>query len=177
MNVSYSLIESNLGYGVVVWFNESSPKLLLNQEFIIAYNRLSLNKWSSVFVGNFCTAGSVNICGNIFNQSLWNLLEIQLLETFTSNPPDTNWAQNFHHNQQLGVVFSPVVTVNAIVGHNLFQNHRQGCLSIRNPDALELEALSSDVLVANNRFEYNSGLFVANLGLSQYGDDAQAPLY
>ena len=67
----------------------------------------------------------------------------------------------------------PAVSVTALVEHNLFRHNRQGCLLIRNPNALELESLPGDVLVANNRFEFNSGLFVANLGLSQYAGDGQ----
>ena len=39
----------------------------------MAYNTLGS---SSVLVGNYSTAGSVNISGNIFNQSRWNALEI-----------------------------------------------------------------------------------------------------
>ena len=79
----------------------------------------------------------------------------------------------FHHNHRLGLAMWPAVSVTALVEHNLFRHNRQGCLLIRNPDALELESLPSDVLVANNRFEFNSGLFVANLGLSQYAGDGQ----
>lgn len=68
---------------------------------------------------------------------------------------------------------SPAVSLSALVEYNLFRHQRQGCLLIRNPDALELESLASDVTVSNNRFEFNRGLFVANLGLSQYAGDGQ----
>lgn len=178
VNISYSVIESNVGHGVVAWFNQTSPKLALNQEFIVAYNRLSLNKWTSVMVGNYCTAGSVNISGNIFNESSWNAVEI--LSCWRANAPFRQIQvghNHFHNNQRMGLVLSPAVSVTAVVEHNLFRNHRQGCLLIRNPDFLELEPLGSDVLVSNNRFEYNSGLFVANLGLSQYAGDAQKLLF
>lgn len=174
VNVSYSTIENNKGHGVVSWFNLTSPKLALNQEFIIAYNTLTANQWTSVFVGNYCTAGSVNVSGNVFNHSQWNALEILSCWKPLAPSRQINVGHNqFLHNQRLGVVLSPAVSVSALVEHNLFQHHKQGCLLIRNPDALELESLSSDVLVTNNRFEFNSGLFVANLGLSQYAGDAQ----
>ena len=177
VNVSYSTFESNDGHGVVAWFNQSSPKLALNQEFILAYNTLSANQWTSVMVGNFCTAGSVNISGNVFNQSRWNALEI--LSCWNpgsqgSKPVRVHVGHNqFLHNHRLGLVMSPAVSLSALVEHNLFRHQRQGCLLIRNPDALELESLDSDVTVSNNRFEFNRGLFVANLGLSQYAGDGQ----
>ena len=174
VNVSYSVIEHNKGHGIVAWFNQTSLKLALNQEFIVAYNTLGSNQWTSVLVGNYCTAGSVNISGNIFNQSQWNALEI--LSCWKPSVPlrQINVGHNqFHHNHRLGFVISPAISITALVEHNLFRHNRQGCLLIRNPDALELESLPSDVLVANNRFEFNSGLFVANLGVSQYAGDGQ----
>ena len=182
VNVSYSVIESNTGHGLVAWFNESSPKLALQQEFIVAYNTLTANQWTAVLVGNFCTAGQVNVSGNVFNQSKWNALEI--LSCWRA--PSTSQQQERHvfvghnqfiGNQRLGVVLSPAVSVNAVIEHNLFRLQRLGCLYIRNPDALELESLSADILVANNRFVENSGQFVANLGLSQYAGDAQRLIF
>ena len=151
VNVSYSVIEHNKGHGIVAWFNQTSLKLALNQEFIVAYNTLGSNQWTSVLVGNYCTAGSVNISGNIFNQSQWNALEI--LSCWKPSVPlrQINVGHNqFHHNHRLGLVMWPAVSVTALVEHNLFRHNRQGCLLIRNPDALELESLPSDVLVANN---------------------------
>ena len=181
VNVSYSVLEANEGHGLVAWFNESSPKLALQQDFIVAYNSLTANQWTAVLVGNFCTAGQVNVSGNVFNQSRWNALEIlSCWRTSLSSQQQRNvfvGHNQFVQNQRLAVVLSPAVSVNAVIEHNLFRQQRLGCLYIRNPDALELESLSADVLVTHNRFVDNSGQFVANLGLSQYAGDAQRLMF
>lgn len=177
VNISYSVIEANRGHGVVAWFNETSLKFAINPEIIVAYNTLSMNQWTSVVVGNFCTPGSVNVSGNVFNHSHWNALEIQSCWKPAPLRQVTVGHNQFLHNNRLGVVISPAVSINALIEHNLFRYHELGCLLIRNPDALELEPLSSSVTVINNRFEYNKGWFVANLGLSQYAGDAQTMLF
>ena len=193
VNISRSSIEANIGHGVVTWFNQTSLKLVLNQvtftfsldsgrifkkisgkipqEFIVAYNNFSLNTWTAVLVGNFCSAGSVNITSNLFNESTWDAVEV--VSCWQPEAPMRNvyiGHNKFLHNNRLGLVISPIVSMTSLIEHNLFRYHRLGCLRLRNPDALELESLASDVTVSNNRFEFNSGSFVVNLGLSQYGE-------
>lgn len=170
VNISYSVIESNAGHGVVTWFNQSSSKPAMNVHVIVAYNTLTLNRWTAVLVGNFCTAGSVNVSTNVFNESSWNALEI--LSCWHASPVRSVFVghNQFEHNSRMGLVMSPAVSVSAVIEHNLFRHQRNGCVYIRNPDALQLESLPTDVLVAHNRFEFNSGSFVVNVGLSLYAE-------
>lgn len=171
VNISYSAIESNSGYGIVTWFNQTTNKMPLEHHVILAYNKFALNKWTAAVVGNFCSAGSVNVSSNVFNESRWNAVDI--LSCWKASAPVRSvfvGHNQFFGTERIALQMLPAVSVSAVIEHNLFRNNRLGCLFIRNRDALELESLPVDILVTQNRFERNSGLFVVNVGLSQYGE-------
>lgn len=92
----------------------------------MAGNTFSWNKWTSVVVGNFCTAGAVNVSGNTFNESTWDAVEV--LSCWRPAPAPQRHLyvghNRFLHNSRLGLVVSPAVGFHALVEHNLFRHHQ-----------------------------------------------------
>ncbi|XP_049764444.1 protein bark beetle [Schistocerca cancellata] len=171
VNISRSSISSNSRTGLSVW-HEMDPALSytgLQRTVILEYSEIFRNQEVGALIGNFCRESFVNITGNWFNES--NTVALEILSCWQQ----TNgmlWLQvghnTFTHNR-LGFRINPPANIDGRIEYNNFRQHEFGAMSLRMSTAVQerLAALPVRLLVANNYFEENRGMYVANLGLCQ----------
>lgn len=190
-NISESFISSNQGYGIAVWLNltkrsdtlireqwqeiEEYTHIPSSQQTVVAYNEIFRNLESGILVGNFCGNSLVNVTGNWFNNSLGHCIEIQSCWMKEKEKGKHLMTVQIGHNyffgnRKLGVMLSPLVNAEAVVEYNYFTNHSYGAILIRNGLIEQLIKLNSKAYVRNNEFRDNTGVYVANIGLSPYSE-------
>ncbi|XP_014255547.1 protein bark beetle [Cimex lectularius] len=173
-NISKSSLSSNIGSGVAVWFNDTmeTPEYpAFNFNTIIQYSEIFKNVDKGILVGNFCGDAIVNITGNWFNLSLDTAIEVK-----------SCWKENveslklfighniFIQNRKLGIKIRPAVNLKSIIEFNRFIENVYGGILIKNDPLETFDTLPSDILIRNNEFYKNQGVYVVNLGLSPYSD-------
>lgn len=177
-NISRSSISSNVGYGFAVWLNETIVKdrqefIAFNQTTVVEYSDVIKNLETGILHGNYCSNSYVNITGNQFNESLSNSVDIQTC-WFARNEGQFLRLQIghnvFEHDNKIGVMISPALNVIGKIEYNHFRRGKYGALLIRNKPWEEFLRLPVRLIVQNNQFYQNTGVYVVSLGLSPFGD-------
>lgn len=177
-NISRTSISSNAGYGFAVWLNETTVKdrqefLAFNQTTVIEYSDIIKNLETGILHGNFCGNSYLNVTGNHFNESLSNSVDIQTC-WFDRNEGQFLRLQIghnvFENDNKIGVIISPALNLIGKIEYNHFRRGKYGALLIRNKPWEEFLRLPVKLIVQNNQFYENTGVYVTSLGLSPYGD-------
>lgn len=172
-NITRTSLSSNKGHGVAIWFNESvhDAYLPLNQSTVISYSEIFRNNEIGVFVGNFCQNSIVNITGNWFNDSMETGIEVLSCWRPSTGILQLQIGHNvFTHNLKLGIKVKPALNLMGKIEYNKFKDHLYGCILVKNELLKEFETRPVNLLLENNYFESNHGIYVVNLGLSPYSE-------
>lgn len=170
-NVSRTSLSSNQGHGIAVWFNQTGnvEYIVFNQSTVVEYSEIFKNIDTGIRVGNFCRDSFVNITGNWFNSSLDSALQVDSCWLERAGTLQLYIGHNrYVNNQRLGIKIKPAINLNALIEFNSFTNHAYGGILIRNDPFEEFNVLPSHVIIRNNEFYDNRGVFVVNIGLSAY---------
>lgn len=172
-NISRSWITSNEGYGVAVWLNQTKETeyIYLNQSSVVEYSNIIKNLDIGVLHGNFCGDAYVNITGNTFENSLHDALEI--LSCWTRSNYSLKMQighNNFISNERIGVKIKPALNIDGRIEFNSFRKGTHGALLIKNKPLEEFNILPLKIVVQQNYFLQNTGIFVANMALSPYSE-------
>ncbi|XP_040574739.1 protein bark beetle [Lepeophtheirus salmonis] len=174
-NISRSKLHNNLGHGFAVWFNETSVNYPIRQETIIQYSSITLNKDVGVLVGNYCGPALVNISGNHFTDgqsialqilSCWKEEKNELINTRTPTLRLQIGNNFFERHKRVAIFLSPLSKAYGFIEHNDFLYNDGGCIYIWNENDFMLESQPVDLTIHENRFKFNKGSFVLNLGLN-----------
>lgn len=178
VNISRTSVSSNFGDGIAVWFNDTKMEYVnFNQTVVLEYSEVFKNIERGILVGNFCREAYVNITGNWFNLSMDSAVEVLSCWKPESKLQKLYIGHNtFVQSKKLGIKIRPVVNMNALIEFNKFRENHYGCLLLKNDPVENLYELPAEVLVRNNEFYHNKGVYVVNLGLSPYSDN-QALLF
>lgn len=145
---------------------------MFHQETVIAYSEIFRNLDTGLLVGNFCGNSIVNITGNFFNLSLDTAVEVK--SCWRQNVPVLQLQighNTFVQNKKLGVRISPAVNMDAVIEFNRISSHTYGGILIKNDQRIEeFEVMHSNLVIRNNEFFENRGVYVINIGLSTYSE-------
>ncbi|KAK9870173.1 hypothetical protein WA026_006263 [Henosepilachna vigintioctopunctata] len=170
-NISRSTISSNQGYGVAIWLNQTKETeyIFTNQTTVLQYSEIYKNIETGVLHGNFCGPSFFNFSSNIFRSSLSDALEIQSCWLATTTSTDVQIGHNiFQGNDRISLRITPVLNMRAKIEFNHFRSGTFGAILMKNKPLEQFNVLPSDILVQQNYFLNNSGIFVVNLALSPY---------
>lgn len=175
-NFSRNSINSNGGYGIAVWMNQTFEKdrqefVSFNQTSVIEYTTFFKNLETGILHGNFCANHYINVTGNRFNDSLHNSVDIQSCWFATLN--DERLRLQIGHNvfendNKISLIISPALNLDANIEYNHFQYGKHGSILIRNKALDEFRQLPARLLVHHNQFFKNQGIYVVSLGLTPY---------
>ncbi|KAL1463177.1 hypothetical protein WDU94_014956, partial [Cyamophila willieti] len=175
-NVTRSSLSSNTGFGLSLWLNDTmDPEYKsYHQETIVSYSEIFKNVETGVLVGNYCRENAiVNISSNYFNLSFDNAIEIKTCyrQLDKSNLLKLIIGHNvFVANKKLGILIKPALNMNSVIEHNRFTKHTYGTILIKNPNVNYYDLLPVNIIIRNNEFYENKGVFVVSLGLSPYSE-------
>lgn len=172
-NISRSSISSNKGYGVAIWLNNTKETefLFVNQISVVQYNEIYKNLGIGVLHGNYCGPGLFNFTGNSFTNCIGDALEI--LSCWQQSDYLTNLQvghNKFIGNEKIALKIYPAVNLKANIEYNHFRQGTLGALLIKNKPLEEFNVLKNDILVQQNYFLNNTGIFAINLALSPYAE-------
>lgn len=170
-NISRSFISSNKGYGIAIWLNDTKETeyIIANQTTALEYSEIVKNLDIGVLHGNYCGDANINITGNLFEQSLSDGLEILSCWKESNVPTKVQIGHNqFASNNKVALKISPALNLNAKIEFNAFKNGLYGALLIRNKPLEEFNILTTYILIQQNYFLHNKGVFVVSLELSPY---------
>lgn len=166
-NVTWTTVSNNVGRGVALWFNESGLDTELHQETGVAHSTFVGNLDVGLLVGNFCREAFVNISTNHFADGNKAAVQVESCWRPEGEIRKTLIGHNtFVRNKRLAISVSPAVNMNLTIYWNEFQKNERGTLKIYNEDLIELEKLPLTGNIAENRFMYNSGIYVMLLTLN-----------
>ncbi|KAF7287908.1 hypothetical protein GWI33_000255 [Rhynchophorus ferrugineus] len=171
-NISRSIISSNNGYGIAIWLNNTKETEFefINQTSVVQYNEIYKNLDVGILHGNYCGEALFNFTGNAFKNSISDALEILSCWERTDSLTEVLVGHNqFISNEKIGLKIYPALNIRANIHYNHFRQGSFGALLIKNKPLEEFNVMKSDILVQQNYFLNNSGIFVANLALSPYG--------
>ncbi|KAG8238175.1 hypothetical protein J437_LFUL014051, partial [Ladona fulva] len=186
-NISRSFLSSNKGFGLSVWLNESSDYIPFTQETVVHQTEVFKNQGVGVLIGNYCMEAKplnsrtfpmsvkVNVSSSSFNNSLNTAVEIWTCRRDHSKLTMLQIGHNiFTGNLKLGVKIDPAVNIEGHIEFNQFSRHKYGGLFIRNlPEEENLEVLPTSLIVNDNEFFDNEGVFAASLSLSPYSGNQE----
>ncbi|XP_050298201.1 protein bark beetle isoform X2 [Anthonomus grandis grandis] len=172
-NISKSSLSSNKGYGIAIWLNDTKETefLFINQTSVVQYTEIYKNLEIGVLHGNYCGPAFFNFTGNSFTNCASDALEIL---SCWKNSGYTTQIQVGHNkfigNEKIALKIYPAVNLQASIEYNHFRQGTFGALLIKNKPLEEFNVLSNDIVVQQNYFLNNSGVFVVNLALSPYSE-------
>ncbi|KAJ4447016.1 hypothetical protein ANN_09004 [Periplaneta americana] len=172
-NITRSCVSSNKGFGIAVWMNDSlySEHVAFNQTAVVSYTEIFRNDDIGVFVGNFCRNSYVNVTGNSFNNSLEGAVEVLSCCKPNSGVLRLQIGHNeFIEGKKLGIKLKPALNIEGLIEYNYFSKHTFGCILVKNQPIEEFDILPTKLLIENNQFELNQGVYVVNIGLSPYSE-------
>ncbi|XP_066905697.1 protein bark beetle [Halyomorpha halys] len=172
-NISRSSLSSNLGHGAAVWYNKTKEKehIAFNHSVVLEYSEVFKNLEKGILVGNFCLDSTINVTGNWFNLSLNTAVEVETCLKPSSKLLKLYIGHNiFVQNKRPGVKVRPAVNLDAIIEFNKFKENTYGGILIKNDPSELYGILPSTVLIKNNEFYNNQGIYVVNVGLSPYSE-------
>ncbi|KAK9738697.1 Scavenger receptor cysteine-rich domain [Popillia japonica] len=172
-NISRSWVTSNQGYGVAVWLNDTKETeyIYVNQSSVVQYSNIVKNLDIGVLHGNFCGDANVNITGNTFENSLHDALEILSCWRISNHSLKLQIGHNnFISNHRIGVKIKPALNIDGRIEFNSFKKGLHGALLIKNKPLEEFNVLPLKIIVQQNYFLQNMGIFVVNMGLSPYSE-------
>lgn len=172
-NISWTTISSNTGFGLAIWLNstEKTEYIYVNQTSVVQYSTIIKNLDTGVLHGNFCQEASVNISGNVFQESKGHGLEIMSCWQQTNHSLQLQIGHNsFLANEKLGVKIYPALNMFGNIEYNYFKRGLFGGLLIRNKPLEEYNIHPTNLIVQYNHFRENKGVFVISLGLSPYSE-------
>lgn len=172
-NISKTMISSNKGYGVAVWLNDTKETeyIYQNQTTVVQYSQIFKNLETGVHYGNFCGESYVNITGNIFSNGVRTALEIMSCWKPTSILTKLQIGHNsFLSNEQIGIKIYPALNLDGRIEFNNFRKGLYGAVLIKNQPLEEFNLLRTNIIIQQNNFYDNIGVFVVNLGLSPYSE-------
>ncbi|KAL1117916.1 hypothetical protein AAG570_004229, partial [Ranatra chinensis] len=173
-NVSRSTLSSNTGRGLAVWFNETEHRDFVpnKRNTVVQYSEVFRNLETGVLVGNFCGDSIVNITGNWFNSSLDIGVEVKsCLRPHSSKLSLYVGHNRFVQNEKIGLKLRPAVNLAGVIEFNSFSNNSYGSILVKNDPVEEYDILPSDIVIRNNEFYNNRGVYVVNIGLSPYSEE------
>ncbi|XP_055855042.1 protein bark beetle isoform X1 [Episyrphus balteatus] len=187
-NISKSSISSNQGYGFAVWLNETKDIerkefIPLNQTTTVEYTDVFNNLETGIQHGNFCAPLWINITGNHFNSSNLDDVYIDSCWFPLKNPNEEVLKLQIGHNlfensKRNSILLSPALNLIGRIEYNQFRYGSHGSLYIRNQPWDEFNELPVKLIVQNNYFMRNKGVYVVSLGLSPYSEkDVQFLLF
>lgn len=172
-NISRSSLSSNLGHGVAIWYNKTDlPEFVsFNHSTVVEYSEVFKNLDRGILVGNFCQESIINVTGNWFNLSLNTAIEVESCLKQKEKVTKLYIGHNmFIQNKKLGLKIRPAVNLDGVIEFNKFKENIYGGILIKN-DPLEIyDILPTDIVIKNNEFYNNRGVYVVNLGLSPYSE-------
>ena len=172
-NISRSSLSSNKGYGMAIWLNETQETeyIYVNQTTVVQYSSIIKNLGVGILHGNFCRPAQINITGNNFESAVDDALEILSCWKPSQNALKLQIGHNvFTSNEKVCIKMSPALNVDARLEFNTFRNGTYGALVVKNKPLEEFNILNAEVVVQQNYFLQNRGVFVASLGLSPYSE-------
>lgn len=185
-NVSRSSLASNAGYGLAVWLNQTGAAdrqeyVAFNQTAVVEYSEFVGNLETGVLHGNYCGNSWVNVTGNRFNDSGSHSVDIQTC-WFAGATERTLRLQighnSFENDNRIAVIISPALHLIGRIEFNHFRRGKYGALLVRNTALEEFRTMPVQLVVQNNQFLDNSGVYAVSLGLSPYSDrDTQSLLF
>ncbi|KAL3267568.1 hypothetical protein HHI36_011686 [Cryptolaemus montrouzieri] len=170
-NISKSIISSNQGYGVAIWLNQTreTEYLFINQTTVMQYSEIYKNIEIGVLHGNFCGPSFFNFTANTFRNSLSDALEIQSCWVPSKYSTHLQIGHNiFHANERISLKITPALNLKVKIEYNHFRSGTFGAILIKNKPLEQFNVLPCDILVQQNYFLNNTGIFVVNLALSPY---------
>lgn len=172
-NISKSFINSNKRFGIAVWLNDTKETeyIMSNQTTVVQYSDIVNNLNTGILHGNYCGEALINVTGNYFEGNVGDALEL-LSCWFPSYSLNTLQIghNTFTRNFKLGIKISPALNYQGKIEHNIFKNGIFGQLYIKNKPLEEFNVLKTNLVVQQNYFLGNKGIFVVNLGLSPYSE-------
>lgn len=165
-----------------------------NQTSVIEYSDIVKNLEIGILHGNFCGEYWVNITGNRFNESTSNSIDIQTC-WFDYCYRDINNDNNnefaitninrrgiinekllklqighniFESDKRISIIISPALNLYGKIEFNHFRDGKYGSILIRNKPWEEYRNLPVKLVIQNNQFYKNKGIYVVSLGLSPY---------
>lgn len=183
-NISRSWISSNQGYGISVWLNETAIDrqefVPFNQTTVLEYSEVTRNFESGLYHGNYSTNNQwVNVTGNFFNNSA-NAVEI-LSSWFYQGSHRLKLQighNDFKYTKNIAIVLTPALNMDAHIEYNHFESGYYGQILVRNLVNEQVfrvyrevfRTLPVKMLIRDNHFINNRGIYVASLGISPYSD-------
>lgn len=152
--------------------NGQSPRVITS----VTYSEVWGNLGVGVFVSNVCRSDSfVNISMNAFKSNRGDAIEIFSCHEKSNHMMSMLVNNNkFIDNHRLAMRMAPIFNLkNGVISHNLFKLHSKGVIYINNQDKEDdvmmanYEELPVSLMITDNIFVENSGLFVASVGVLQ----------
>lgn len=172
-NISKTFVSSNKGYGLAIWLNDTreTEYIIANQTTVVQYSEIIKNLDIGVLHGNYCGDSNINMTGNIFGHGIGDALEILSCWRDANVSTKVQIGHNqFVANNKVALKISPALNLNAKIEFNTFKGGFYGGLLIKNKPLEEFNVLKSNMLVHQNYFLQNKGVFVISLGLSPYSE-------
>ncbi|XP_037072320.1 LOW QUALITY PROTEIN: protein bark beetle-like [Pollicipes pollicipes] len=172
-NISWCEIADNRGRGLSLWYNETREVVAFSQQLVLAYSNFSENWLQGAFVGNFCRDSFVNISGNVFRRARQDAVDLWTCQRPTRGALTLQIGHNrFLNNERLAVNMAPVSNVFGNIEYNYFADQLVATLRLYSGDTPAVEKLPLQLNITHNFFERNAGMYVVNIGASQYAHDS-----
>ncbi|RWS09858.1 uncharacterized protein B4U79_09122 [Dinothrombium tinctorium] len=174
-HIDRSSITKNSNRGIAFWFNESSEEVSFTHVNRVSYSEVSGNGGIGLLMGNVCRSDSFwNVSMNKFSLneddaivylSCWKEEDAALATLLITH--NIFWA-----NRRLAIRMLPAFNIrSALLEHNSFRLHTKGTIYVNNYEAVfddyVFEKVETNIIIRDNYFADNSGLFVANIGLNE----------
>ncbi|RWS26925.1 uncharacterized protein B4U80_09870, partial [Leptotrombidium deliense] len=174
-HIDRSVISRNTNRGIAIWFNESREQVSFNYTSRVSYSLVSENGGIGLLMGNNCLSDSYwNVSMNNFSGNEGDsIVFLSCWDKEDAVPTNLLITHNtFMGSKRLALHISPAFNIkSALIEHNTFRLHSRGVIYINNYDAVlddfAFENVETDIVVRDNYFAENSGLFVANIGLNE----------
>ena len=175
---NHSSFSYNFGNGVNMTLNETSvdnrTRYTRHQRTEVSWSRFVLNDGHGVHVGNYCRAATAFVNDSTFEG---NRLDAVFMDScYLPVPPAnaTNFTvayNRFDRNREHAVKIAPLINAVGTIANNTFTNHPKYVLLLDNTDdflrSVYYRPMTVNYSVITNRFERNSGYYVANVRLTQ----------
>jgi hypothetical protein len=175
-HIDRTQITNNTLRGIASWINETSSQIAFNFSSQVTHSLIMNNGEIGLLMSNICRSDSFwNISMNSFSQNFGDAIE--LISCWNPDPEKVHMTEllithnRFEANIKRAITIAPVFYVKALIEHNIFTSHSTGVIYINNRDIIwddfNYEEVPVNVIIQNNKFLSNHGIYVANIGLHE----------
>lgn len=170
VHIDRSSIGSNEGRGIGFWFNETSNHIAFNHTVHITGSEFVDNLLYGILVGNQCLSNSFwNISLNSFRNNRDSGILVASCWSSDKNAEQSIILvthNQFLNSEYLALEVSPILQTHLVIEHNEFRGHKRGVIHINGLDDDEYSYVPAKAEIKYNYFTFNSGKYIANIGVS-----------